>query len=342
LKKRIKFWFEVRRLRTTSFKEFTCRLIPTTIGSYPRPPWFRDYLRKIEGLQKEDRGGVDKAIYSKAVAEVIHKQREAGVKLLTDGQLLWHDLLCHLATRIDGFEMNGLVRYFDNNLYYRIPKVKAKLKRRRNIVADEFKVAYSIEHEMKAVLSCFTLASLSEDEFYHDKSEFVMDIAHIMNQEAKELVKNGAKYIQIDEPSLLYAEKEDLNLMKDAIEVIRRGVDAKFFLVTYFRDAERIFPEVLDYDIDVLGLDFVEGYEKNIELLREYGVDKEVQAGVVDGRTTKMEDKEHVREKIKAICEVINGDNLYVSPNTGLEFLPYSKASEKLGILCSSVGDDDE
>jgi len=156
------------------------------------------------------------------------------------------------------------------------------------------------------------------------------------------LFKNGAKYIQIDEPSLLYAEKEDLNLMKDAIEVIRRGVDAKFFLVTYFRNAERIFPEVLDYNIDVLGLDFVEGYEKNLELLREYSVDKEVQAGVVDGRTTKMENKRQVREKIEAICEVINGKMLYVSPNTGLEFLPYSKVSEKLKTLCSSVGDADE
>ena len=318
------------------------RVIPTTVGSYPRPPWFREYLRKVEGLQKEGGGGIDEATYAKAVAEVIREQRDAGVRVFTDGQLLWHDLLCHLATKIYGFEMNGLVRYFDNNLYYRIPKVKAKLERKRNIIVDEFRVAYSIEREMKAVLSCFTLAALSEDEFYGDKTDLVMDIAHIMNQEAKELVKNGAKYIQIDEPSLLYAEKEDLSIMKDAIEVIRRGVDAKFFLVTYFRDAERIFPEVLDFNVDVIGLDFVEGYEKNLNLLKEYGVDKEIQAGIVDGRTTKMEDKEQVRRRVEAINEIVNGETLYVSPNTGLEFLPYSKASEKLKILCRSVGDINE
>jgi len=315
------------------------RIIPTVLGSYPRPPWFREYLRKVEGLQKEGGRVIDEATYAKAVGEVIREQRDAGIKLFTDGQLLWHDLLCHLATKIDGFEMNGLIRYFDNNLYYRIPRVKAKLERRRSIVVDEFRVAYSIEHEMKTVLTCFTLASLSEDEFYHDKSELVMDIAHIMNQEAKELVRNGAKYIQIDEPSLLYAEKEDMNVMKDAIEVIRRGVDAKFFLVTYFRDAERIFPEVLDFNVDVIGLDFVEGYKKNFELLREYDMNKEIQAGVVDGRTTKMEDKEQIKQKIRAIHDAVNGETLYVSPNTGLEFLPYIKASEKLKVLCNSVGD---
>jgi len=317
-------------------------VIPTTVGSYPRPSWFREYLRKAEGLQKEGGGKIDEAIYTKAVAEVIREQKDAGVKVFTDGQILWHDLLCHLATKIDGFEMNGLTRYFDNNFYYRIPKVKAKLERKGSIVVDEFRVAYNIEREMKAVFSCFTLATLSEDEFYGDKADLVMDIAHIMNQEARELVKKGAKYIQIDEPSLLYAEKEDLSIMKDAIEVIRRGIDAKFFLVTYFRDAERIFPEVLDFNVDVIGLDFVEGYGKNLGLLREYGVDKEVQAGVVDGRTTKMEDEEQVRQRVKAIYEAINEKTLYVSPNTGLEFLPYSKASEKLKVLCSSIGDINE
>jgi len=99
---------------------------------------------------------------------------------------------------------------------------------------------------------------------------------------------------------------------------------------------------VLDFNIDVIGLDFVEGYEKNLNLLKEYDVDKEIQAGIVDGRTTKMEDKEQVRRRVEAINEIVNGETLYVSPNTGLEFLPYSKASEKLKILCRSVGDINE
>ena len=285
---------------------------------------------------------VGKGEYLKALTEILDEQRKAGIKLFTDGQLTWQDFLCYLATRIEGFKMAGLIRYFDNNIYYRMPRAVAKLRKTKDIVADEFKVAYAIEPAMKAVLSCFTLAKLSRNEFYADESEFIMDIARIMNQEAKTLTKNGAKYIQIDEPSLLYASDDDLEIAKDALGVIRSGVSAKFFLTTYFRGAKKIFPQVLDFDVDVIGLDFVEGYEENLELIKEYDMAKEIQAGVVDGRTTRMEEEASVRNKVDAIANASDAKLLYVSPNTGLEFLPYAKAREKLSIMCRSVSESDE
>ena len=312
-------------------------IIPTTIGSYPRPDWFKDYLKNLEGLQKDRKKETEKSEYEKALTEVLDGQKNSGIKLFTDGQLVWQDFLCHLCTGIEGFEMSGLIRYFDNNFYYRMPRVTAKLNSRTDIVVEEFKIAYKIQTELKAVISCYTLAELSKNEFYKDKSEFVMDLAGIMNEEAKKLADNGARYIQIDEPSLLYAENDDLETAKEAVKVICDGVGAKFFLATYFGGAERIFPEILDFPVDVLGLDFVEGYEKNLELLGEYKTEKEIQAGIVDGRTTRMEKKEDVREKIDAILDVTDGKITYVSPNTGLDFLPYQKASEKLKVMCDSI-----
>ncbi len=312
-------------------------IIPTTIGSYPRPDWFKEYLKRVEGLQKEGMNEIEKGEYKKALAEILNEQKNAGIKLLTDGQLVWQNMLCHLCTRIKGFEMSGLIRYFDNNTYYLMPRATTKLERRGDIIAEEFRLAHEIQPEIKAVISCFTLVELSKDEFYKNKKEFIMDMAKIMNQEVRKLVENGAEYIQIDEPSLLYAGKEDLEITREAIEVIHRGVEAKFFLATYFRDAEAIFPEILDFPVDVLGLDFVEGYEKNLELLREYRVTKEIQAGIVDGRNTKIEGRDDIKERINAILGIIDSDVLYVSPNTGLEFLPYQKASEKLRTMCDSV-----
>lgn len=313
-------------------------IIPTTIGSYPRPDWFKDYLRRLDGLQKESVKEIEKNKYMDVLTEILDEQKNSGIKLFTDGQLIWQDFLCHLCTKIEGFEMSGLIRYFDNNVYYRMPVAKEKLKRKTDIIVGEFKLAHKIQPEIKAIISCFTIAELSKDEFYRDKKEFVLDVADIMNREVKNLVEAGARYIQVDEPSLLYAEKEDLQIAKEAMEVIKKGIKAKFFLATYFRDAEKIFPEILDFPVDVLGLDFVEGYEKNLELLGEYKIEKEIQAGIVDGRTTKMEKKDQVGEKVNSITEVIDSDILYVTPNTGLEFLPYSKASEKLKVMCDSIG----
>ena len=311
------------------------KLITTTIGSYPRPRWFREYLRKVEGLQKEgEEAEIDKEVYKKAVAEVIENQSKAKIELLTDGQLIWQDFLAYLATKISGFEMDGLTRYFDNNVYYRIPIVKEKVSRSKPIILEEFSIAREIEKEknIKAVLSCFTLAKLSINKFYKKEEEFILDLAKVMHEEAKELAKK-TKYIQLSEPSLLYASKEELEMVKQAVEIITSNVDAKFFLVTYFESAEKIFPEVLDFKIDVIGLDFVEGYEKNLSLLKEYGIDKALQIGILDGRNTKMENVEEVKSKLKEILDIASPKEVYVSPNTGLEFLPWIKAYEKLEVL---------
>ncbi len=311
------------------------KLITTTIGSYPRPRWFREYLKKVEGLQKEgEETEIDKEIYKKAVAEVIENQNKAKIELLTDGQLIWQDFLAYLATKISGFEMNGLTRYFDNNVYYRMPIVKEKVNRSKPIILEEFSIAREIEKEknIKAVISCFTLAKLSINKFYKNEEEFILDLAKIMHEEAKELAKK-TKYIQLSEPSLLYASKEELEIAKQAVEIITSNVDAKFFLVTYFESAEKIFPEVLDFKVDVIGLDFVEGYDKNLSLLKEYGIDKALQIGILDGRNTKMENVEEVKSKLKEILDVASPKEVYVSPNTGLEFLPWIKAYEKLEVL---------
>ena len=313
-------------------------IIPTTMGGYPRPPWFAEYLKKLEGSQKENLKEISEEIEQRAINDILDEQKKAGIELFTDGQLIWQDFLCHQVTKIEGFKMTGLTRYFDNNAYYRVPVAESKLKLKDNIISDEFELAYKTQPQTKAVLSCYSLGELSKNEFYNNKEEFVMDIANIINKEAKNLVKKGAKYIQLDEPSLLWADKNDLEIAKEAINKIRNGVDAKFFLATYYKDASNIFPEILDFNVDVIGLDFVEGYEKHLELLKEYKTKKEIQAGIVDGRTTKMEKREEIKNKINNIIDCCDADTFFLSPNTGLELLPYVKASEKLMNMCNCLG----
>ncbi|MEA1924918.1 MAG: hypothetical protein U9M95_03520 [Candidatus Altiarchaeota archaeon] len=308
----------------------------STIGSYPRPEWFRDYLRKQEGLQKDSRGGVDES-YLKALKEVLGEQRTAGIDLPTDGQLLWRNMLCHLFGGMDGLRLSGLIRYFDNNMYYQMPEVVGKVERKKSLILDEYLAACNLETNIKPVLSCYSLVDLSRNKFYGDEKEFLMDVAGVMNQEARALADAGASFIQVDEPSLLYAEKEEVIEAKEAFEVLTKGVDASFILATYFRGAKNLYPELLDYPVDVLGLDFVEGLEENLGLIGEHPTEKIIQAGVVDGRTTRMEKPSKVKELIDSIAELVSGEKLFLSPNTGLEYLPYVKASEKMGVLSASV-----
>ena len=313
-------------------------IIPTVIGGYPRPDWFKAHLKSCEGSQKAYSGGMD-AEYQRAVKEVVTAQKDAGIMLCADGQLLWQDMLCYLCAKLSGFEMGGLIRYFDNNNYYRMPEAKARIERDGELVVSEYKEAKKYALEIKPVLSCYSLAQLSKNSFYKDKKEFILDLAKAMNLEARELAAAGAKYIQVDEPALLYAGKEDIITAKEAFDVLTRGIGAKFIIATYYKGAGNVFPELLDFPVDVIGLDYVEGYAENLGLLEEYAPKKILQAGVVDGRTTRMEKKEFVRKKIDEIS-ALTGPDLFVSPNTGLEYLPYQKAGEKISVLCGAIRED--
>mgnify|MGYP000389063463 CR=1 FL=1 len=302
----------------------------TVVGSYPRPEWFRDYLRKVEGLQKELDVKVDEEIMKRAISEILDEQKKAGIDLPTDGQLIWHDFLLTIASRLDGFEMNGLVRYFDNNLYYRIPVTKGRIKRSEPILYD-FDIAFEIYRDIKAVLSCYTVTKLSKNMFYKKYDEFLWDMCEAIRDEVKRLESMGVKHIQIDEPSLLYAKKDELGLLEDVFKEITK-VKMETILMTYFGSAENIFPEVLDFGFDVIGLDFVEGYEENLNVVEEYDIHS-INVGIVDGRNTTIEDVKDLKEKFDKIISKGNFKKVYISPNTGLEFLPRVKAYEKMELV---------
>ncbi len=300
-------------------------MIATVVGSYPRPKWFREYLKRIEGLQKDLDVEIDAEILRKAIAEVIEKQREAGIDLMTDGQLVWHDFLATLATRIEGFTMDGLIRYFDNNLYYRRPIVKDRLRRRGEILWD-FKLALEIESNLKPVLSCFTLAKLSKNEYYSNFEELLWDLGEIVKEEIKGL---NVEFVQFDEPALLFASRNEIEIARDVFREICK-VNAKTILMTYFSSAENVFPEVLDFSFDIFGLDFVEGFDVNLKLAKEYDLES-INVGIVDARNTKMEDLKDLKAKLERILEFAK--DVYISPNAGLEFLPEDKAFEKMRLV---------
>ncbi len=306
------------------------KVVSTVVGNYPRPEWFRDYLRRIEGLQKDLDVEVDRDVLKKAVSEVVNEQKRAGIELLTDGQLIWHDFLLTIASRLEGFEMNGLVRYFDNNLYYRIPIAKGKIKRTKRILYD-FEIAFEIEKNVKPVLSCYTIAKLSKNEFYSKFDEFLWDLCDAIKEEIKELEGMGVNFVQMDEPALLHAEKDELKNLEDIFKELT-STKAETILMTYFDSAERIFPEVLDFGFDVIGLDFVEGYEENTRILDEYKFER-INVGLIDGRNTKMEDLNDLKRKFEEIVSKCEFKEIYISPNTGLEFLPRVKAFEKIKLV---------
>lgn len=314
----------------------------TVVGSYPKPPEEGQVFKvrkTLHGLEKGETTVEDlRAAQDDLARAVISEQEEAGIDVVTDGHVRWDDILTPFARNIAGFEIGGLLRWFDNNVYYRRPICIGDLEWRGPSSIEAFKYAASVAtKDVKAVIpGPITFARLSVDEHYGDHRSFVVAIAKVLAQEAFELQAAGARIIQIDEPALLDAP-EDLALAKQALETVTGELsDVEIVLGTYFGDAKRLGTELFELPVQRFGLDLVSGPE-NRELIGSLPKGTKLQAGIVDARNTKLEDDTDLQKTIEDLVSAVGDDNLSLSPSSGLEFLPREKARAKLHRLCSSA-----
>ena len=72
---------------------------------------------------------------------MVREQTAVGLDVVTDGQVRWYDPISHLARHCEGIQINGLLRYFDTNFYFRQPVVSGRIRRREPVLRREFEVA---------------------------------------------------------------------------------------------------------------------------------------------------------------------------------------------------------
>lgn len=315
-------------------------LTTTVVGSYPKPsdegkPFT---LRKtLHALERGEASAEDvRAAQDDLVREVIAEQEAAGIDVITDGQVRWDDIVTPFARRMAGFEIGGLLRFFDNNTYYRRPICTGPIEWRGPATVEGFRFAKeAATHEVKAVLcGPITFARLSVDEHYGDYEEFVLAIARVLAQEAFELEAAGARTIQIDEPALLDAP-EDLELADTALNIIVEALqrsETSTSLVTYFGDAKRLGPGLFQLPVDCFGFDLISGVE-SVRLIEDVPPEKNIQAGIVDARNTRLEAMPQLVRTVSSLTDIVGPGRLTISPSAGLEYLPREKARAKLQLL---------
>ena len=78
------------------------RILTTHVGSLPRPPALRDLLVKKDKGEAYDKAELDRAT-TKAVADIVRSQAEAGVDIVDDGEMSKPGYSTYIADRLTGF-----------------------------------------------------------------------------------------------------------------------------------------------------------------------------------------------------------------------------------------------
>lgn len=311
------------------------RLLTANTGSYPRvgdsPEQQRLRRAYASWERKEITDEEFKRVQDETTKEILEEQIRAGLDIVTDGQIRWYDQISHFCRKFDGCEINGLLRFFDTNFYFRQPVIFGRVLWREPVVRDEFVFAKSVSSKQvkPVVTGPYTLAKLSIDRYYRNFNFMVMDFAKAISNEIEELAKAGAQIIQIDEPAILKNEG-DFEIFEGAIEeVSRKKGRAKLALYTYFGDASMLYPKFQDLPVDILGLDFT--YGKTLaNVIVDLGSKKELGLGLIDARNTKIEKEQEILPILTRVLEHVEARQAYLNPSCGIEYLPRDVAYAKL------------
>ncbi|HIE55190.1 MAG TPA: 5-methyltetrahydropteroyltriglutamate--homocysteine methyltransferase, partial [Chromatiaceae bacterium] len=178
-------------------------IIPSLIGSLPRPVSLAKklelyYIGRLDERRLEEE-------YRKHAKRAFEKLNQIGIRIITDGLYRWDDIFNPLIGFIDGIEVNGLFKFYENNFFYRSPVVKNDISLRENPIVEWYNIAKEIQETvypdatLKAVLpGPITLAYHSINEHY----ENLEDLAHayagnIIGPLVKDLKKAGAEIVEL-------------------------------------------------------------------------------------------------------------------------------------------------
>jgi len=318
-------------------------VVVTVVDNYPKISEQDQRLRRAIAAWEDGKLTEEELerVYDEVTQGVIREQIEAGVGLVTDGQVRWDDALSYLARKLDGTNRGGLLRWFDNNFYFRQPVIVGKLVRREPLVVNDWIKAEQWANgvSVKPVLTGpYTFAKFCLNEHYGNFEDLLFDVAAIWREEAKALSDAGATIIQLNEPAILF-HPEDAKIWSEAIRLVVDGVHADFALYTFFSDASKIWDDLMKLPVKIIGLDFCSGEEnRNAELIQsEFPKGKVLGFGIVDARNIKPEPVDELARQIEWVANIVGSERLHVNPNCGLEFLPKADARRKLETLSEAV-----
>ena len=184
------------------------------VGSLLRPP------ELLEAREKFSRGALApvefKRVEDRAVDEALQLQEEAGLDVVTDGEMRRLSFQSQMTAAVEGFsewDLNAFLwgRWQNDELDEMVIErpsiaVVGKLRRKRFLSAEEFTYARGrTDRVLKVTLPSPSLFANFWDSrrtsgAYARLDDFLGDVAEILREEVEELVRLGATYIQLDAP----------------------------------------------------------------------------------------------------------------------------------------------
>jgi 5-methyltetrahydropteroyltriglutamate--homocysteine methyltransferase len=322
------------------------------IGSLLRPS------RLTQARERFDRGELAAADFKQVedacVDAAIELQEQAGIDVITDGEMRRYAFYGHLIDSLEGFDKEGGwgIAFRDESgeeLTLPRPVVVEKLRWKRSMCAEEWTYFRArTRHSGKTTMLSVQQAAAYYDpkksaDAYGTRDEYLADVVDISRREIAELARLGCTYVQIDAPQ--YAALLDPKLregyrergadpdrllassiemdnaviaghpgMTFGIHICRGNNQSKFYAEGGYEPISQVLTGT---KFDRFLLEYDDERSGGFEVLKGVPEACVVVLGLVTTKKPRLESKEELLGRIREAARYLDEERLALSPQCG-------------------------
>ena len=324
-------------------------LFPTTIvGSYPQPDWLID-REKLAGrfpprVRAKELWRVSEPYLKQAMEDAtllaIRAQEDAGLDIVSDGEIRRESYSNRIATALEGIDIDKPGTALDRSGHPNpVPRIVGKIRRARPIELEDllFLKAHTTRKVKITVPGPFTMLQQAQNDFYASEEEAAMDYAAALNEEIKDLFANGADVVQVDEPYMQArpekARQYGIRALNRALEGVT-GTTAVHICFGYAAiiherpSGYNFLPELAACSCQQVS---IETAQSNLDCaVLEKLKGKQIMVGCIDLSSMSVESPVLVASRIKRALQFIKPEQVILAPDCGMKYLPREVADGKL------------
>jgi 5-methyltetrahydropteroyltriglutamate--homocysteine methyltransferase len=331
-------------------------LFPTSlVGSYPQPDWLIDRERLADRFPPRVRARelwrVDPAYLAQAQQDAtllaIRAQEDAGLDIITDGEICRESYSNRFATALDGVDIDNPGTALDRSGHPNpVPRIVGPIRRRHPVQVDDLKFlrAHTDRTVKVTVPGPFTMAQQAQNDYYPSREAAAFGYAEAVNEEIGDLFAAGADIVQLDEP---YMQARPDQAREYGVPVLNRALDGVtgttavhicfgYAAIIHGRPAGYSFlPELAASSAGQIS---IETAQSGLDCSVLEALDgKTIILGVLDLNDHTVESPGQVAERARKALPYVRAERLVLAPDCGMKYLPREAADGKLAAMTAAA-----
>jgi 5-methyltetrahydropteroyltriglutamate--homocysteine methyltransferase len=332
-------------------------LFPTTlVGSLPQPDWLID-RKKLAGrfpprVRAKELWRIPQAHLEEAQDDAtiiaIRMQEEAGLDIVTDGEIRRESYSNEFATALDGVDLDRHGTALDRSGHpVPVPRVVGPIRRRHAVMVRdlEFLKRHTTRPVKVTVPGPFTMSQQAQIDHYGGSRHLAaVDYAVALNAEIRDLFASGADFVQIDEP---YMQARPDEARQYGVEVLNRALEGiegttivhicfGYAAIIHARPSAYSFlPELAGVHCDQISLETAQP-DLDCSILRTLA-GKKILLGVLDLGRAGIETPEIVAARLRRALPYVPAADIVAAPDCGMKYLSREVAFGKLKAMVAGA-----